>query len=86
MSIIELCQNLDKLEKMKEEVDRVLGARPNVTHKDVANLVYTGCVFKETLRKHPSVSLVFRFVDDEDLTILGLKIPKDTDIHVRKIH
>ena len=82
-SIIELCQNPDKLEKLKEEVDRVIGARPNITHLDVADLVYTGCVFKETLRKYPSAPFIPRSVDDEDMTILGFKIPKDTDVHVR---
>ena len=86
MSIIELCQNTDKLEKMKEEVDRVLGVRPNITHQDVADLVYPGCVFKETLRKHHIVTFYTRFVDDDGLSIMGFKIPKDTEVQVREIN
>ena len=86
MSLFELCQNPDKLENMKEEVDRVLGAKPHVTKQDVDDLVYTGCVFKETLRKYPPVPLNPRFVTDDDLTIMGLKIPKNTEVHVRKVN
>jgi hypothetical protein len=41
-------------------VDNVLGVRAEKSQEDLNQLEYTGCVFKEALRKWPPVSGVSR--------------------------
>ncbi|HEY1087041.1 MAG TPA: cytochrome P450, partial [Archangium sp.] len=64
----------DVIDAMKEEVDRVLGAR-DPTFEDVPKLVYLRQVIDETLRLRGPVAMVARDVvaDDE---VLGFKVKK----------
>ena len=39
---------------MKEELENVLGSRMDIKYEDLANLKYTTCVIKETLRLWPA--------------------------------
>lgn len=41
-------------------MDQVLGARQDISNDDLNQLEYTGCVFKEALRKWPPVSAFSR--------------------------
>ena len=66
---------------MREEIDRVIGSRTEITNDDLANLEYVECVFKESLRKYPPVCAINR-VTTEDIVVNGYKIPKNTWISV----
>ncbi len=58
-ALIHLQQHPDIAEKLRDEVDRVLGDRPP-TFEDIPNLGFTRQVFDETLRFTPSVWMVPR--------------------------
>ncbi len=66
---------------MREEVDRVLGNRTEITFQDIAELKYCAGVFKEALRLWPPVPFFTRFCDQE-WEIEGLRIPKNTPLHM----
>ena len=66
---------------MREEVDRVIGSKSQITHDDLLELEYTSCVFKEALRKWPIASELSRETH-EDIEINGIKIPKNTSVLV----
>ena len=62
--------------RLRDEVDRVLGARQDITFEDLSRLEYTGWVFKEALRKWPPVAGISRnFTTDHFID--GVLIPKD---------
>lgn len=53
----------------------------HIDFETLSILDYTNCVLKETLRKWPVVSELYR-IASEELLINGYKIPKDTWIMV----
>ena len=69
--------------RLREEVDRVLGSRNEVTNEDLANLKYTSCVIKETLRKWPPANGTLRKIDVDDYKIENYLIPRDSLVHVK---
>lgn len=65
-----LCNNPDKLQKAREEVDRIVG--DNVLHYDMLRkLKYLDAVMKESLRLQHPVSLLTRFATRD--TVIGGK-------------
>ena len=68
-----------KLNRVSEEVDRVLGDKSEVTFQDVNELKYCSAVFKESMRLFPPVPAISRFATDE-LNIDGVKIPANSAI------
>ncbi len=66
---------------MRAEVDSVLGAKTEITQDDLQQLEYTGCVFKEALRKWPPAGGISRKTT-EDTLIGGYMVPKDSWISV----
>nr|QUF59387.1 cytochrome p450 CYP3049E1 [Brachionus angularis] len=74
---LELGKNEEILNKLKEEIDQVLGTKPEITSDDLAKLNYTNAVFKESLRKWPPVATISRD-SHEEITINNHKIPKNT--------
>lgn len=46
--------------RMRAEIDEVLGSRDYINNTDLNQLAYTGCVFKETLRKWPPIPEIAR--------------------------
>lgn len=52
----------------------MFGSRTEIKYEDLAELKYTTCVIKETLRLWPPVSAVSREVPD-DFKINGQEIP-----------
>ena len=71
--------------RLQTEVSEVLGSKTEITYDDLTKLVYTTCVFKETLRKWPLVSELYR-VSTSEITINGMILPQNTWIMVRYIH
>ncbi|XP_072301032.1 cholesterol 24-hydroxylase-like [Eucyclogobius newberryi] len=67
--IMELGRHPDVLEKVRKEVDDVIGMKREISYDDLGNLTYLSQVLKETLRLYPSRDLF------EDMVIDGICIP-----------
>ena len=78
---LEMGKNPEIVKKAREEIDRVLGERTEITYQDVNELKYCSAIFKETLRMYPPVDMIGRHVTEE-ITCNGRILPKDTDLFV----
>ena len=78
---LEISKNPELVKKAREEIDRVLGERTEVTYQDVSELKYCQAIFKESLRLFPPVTAVIRLTP-EDININGVNVPKSTEIWV----
>lgn len=56
----ELINSPKTFNKLREEIDTVVGSSRLVEERDVPKITYLQAIVKETLRKHPSAPLVFR--------------------------
>ena len=74
---LEMGKNKNIFLKAREEIDRILGERTEITYQDTVDLKYCSSIFKEALRLYPAVPILDRHVTDE-ITINGYKIPSDT--------
>jgi cytochrome P450 len=71
-------------ERLRTEVDAVLDGEV-ATLADLPDLTYTEDVMRETLRRYPSASAVFRETD-EAVTVDGYRIPADTFLTLPQFH
>ena len=78
---LEMCKNPEITKHAREEVDRVLGEREEVTYQDFTDLKYCSAIFKEALRLFPPAPVVSRQII-EPMTIQGYKIPGNTQLFV----
>lgn len=72
--------------KIVEELDSIFSddrERP-ITHDDIRQMKYLECVLKESQRIYPSVPLIGRVLNEE-ITLGGVVIPKQTVIHLHII-
>lgn len=78
-----LAQHPEVQDKVKEEVQRVLQGRTELTPEDIANLKYCRMVLQETLRLYTVIPFVNRTAS-KDYTLKGTKttIPKGTVVLV----
>ncbi|XP_059211920.1 cholesterol 24-hydroxylase-like [Centropristis striata] len=72
--IMELGRHPDILEKVKKEVDDVIGMKQEISYDDLGQLVYLSQVLKETLRIYATAPGTSRDVL-EDIVIDGIHIP-----------
>jgi cytochrome P450 len=79
ISLLKSVFSLDLIneKRLREEVDNVLGERMSLNFDDINKLEYTGCVFKETLRKWPSTGQFSRQTT-QSLSLNGVYIPENT--------
>lgn len=82
---IEIAKNPLIAQKLREEIDSVLGDKSEITSEDLNNLIYVSCVVKETLRLWPPANGTVRMIDTDDFYINGMNIPKGTLFHVNNI-
>ncbi|CAL5047294.1 unnamed protein product [Urochloa decumbens] len=80
-AMAELLQNPGCMEKVQEELKRVLGARTHVAESDISHLPYLQAVVKETLRLHPTVPIGLNKAE-ATVEIQGYRIPKGTTVYV----
>ncbi|TMS12635.1 Cholesterol 24-hydroxylase [Larimichthys crocea] len=73
--IMELARLPDVLEKVKKEVDEVIGMKQEISYDELGQLVYLSQVLKETLRMYPTAPGTSRDVM-EDIVIDGVHIPR----------
>jgi cholesterol 24(S)-hydroxylase len=83
-SFQEIGRHPEIAQKAREEIDRVLGERTEVTYQDVSELKYCTAIFKEALRLYPPAASVLRFAPEE-VDVHGIKIPKNTPFEVNNI-
>ena len=78
-TLIDLLQHPDYLDKVREEVDQVMGDRPMsaMTWQDVNALARMECAVKESERLHPVAHIVMRRAV-EDLNFGGHHVPRGT--------
>ncbi|XP_039874192.1 cholesterol 24-hydroxylase-like isoform X2 [Simochromis diagramma] len=72
--IMELGRHPDILERVKKEVDDVIGMKREISYDDLGKLVYLSQVLKETLRMYPTAPGTSRHIA-EDMVIDGIHIP-----------
>ncbi|KAJ0061157.1 hypothetical protein NL108_008841 [Boleophthalmus pectinirostris] len=72
--IMELGRHPEILEKVKQEVDNVIGEKLDISYDDLGNLTYLSQVLKETLRLYATAPGTNRELD-EDMEISGIHIP-----------
>ncbi|KAM6992081.1 cholesterol 24-hydroxylase-like [Tautogolabrus adspersus] len=72
--IMELGRHPDILEKVKKEVDDVIGMKQEVSYDDLGKLVYLSQILKETLRLYPTAPGTSRDLL-EDMVIDGVHVP-----------
>ena len=73
----EMGKNRDILNKARQEVDRVLGNKPEITYQDAVELKYCTAIFKESLRMYPPLANILR-ITTKEMNINGLKIYPNT--------
>nr|ASY08116.1 iridoid oxidase [Nothapodytes nimmoniana]QNS29992.1 cytochrome P450 [Nothapodytes nimmoniana] len=78
----ELLRNPNAFNKVREEIDRVVGLDRKVEESDMDNLPYLQAVVKETLRLHPALPLLLPRNTMEDTNYMGYLIPKGTQVFV----
>ncbi|KAL1561839.1 5-O-(4-coumaroyl)-D-quinate 3'-monooxygenase [Salvia divinorum] len=81
-AMAELIKNPRVLQKVQEELDRVIGNERVMTELDFANLPYLRCVAKESLRLHPPTPLMLPHRASTNVKVGGYDIPKGSTVHV----
>ncbi|GJN25263.1 hypothetical protein PR202_gb13066 [Eleusine coracana subsp. coracana] len=74
----ELVANPRVMKKAQEEIRRVLGRKERVNEESLRDLHYLRALIKETLRLHPSTSLLPRVCLQDDQKIQGFHVPHGT--------
>uniref|UniRef100_A0A8C6WK66 Cholesterol 24-hydroxylase n=1 Tax=Neogobius melanostomus TaxID=47308 RepID=A0A8C6WK66_9GOBI len=72
--IMELGRHPEVLEKLRQEIDEVIGMKRDVSYDDLGNLTYLSQVLKETLRLYATAPGTNRDIP-EDIVIDGIHIP-----------
>ncbi|KOM29228.1 hypothetical protein LR48_Vigan641s001600 [Vigna angularis] len=81
-AMTQLLRNPECLEKLKSELDQVVGREREVEESDIDNLPYLQAVIKETLRLHPPIPMLVPRKAIKDTEFMGYDIPKDTQVLV----
>ncbi|XP_057799347.1 ferruginol synthase-like [Salvia miltiorrhiza] len=76
----ELLFHPDKLRKLKEELNTVVGKNEEIRESDIPRLPYLQAVIKETLRYHPPGPLLLPRRSEADQEVNGYMIPKGAQI------
>ncbi|KAL2321748.1 hypothetical protein Fmac_026127 [Flemingia macrophylla] len=79
-AMAELIKNPNTMEKVQEEVRRVVGNKAEVDENDVKQMNYLKCVVKETLRLHPPVPLLLPRETTSAVKLRGYDIPAKTRV------
>lgn len=78
--LAELLKNPRVMEKVQQELEKVIGLDRMVEESDLDNLNYLDMVVKEALRLHPVAPLLLPHAAMQDCTVNGFHIPKDSRV------
>jgi len=79
-TMAELIRNPEKMQKVQNELDKVIGHNRMVEESDIDNLPYLRAVVKEAFRLHPPGPLLVPRRADSRCEIEGFVIPKHTQV------
>ncbi|MCO5597910.1 hypothetical protein L7F22_051995 [Adiantum nelumboides] len=82
-ALADLINNPQVMDKVQDELDRVVGKARLVAEDDTPNLPYLAAVLKESMRLHPSLPLLLAHEASQECEINGYKIPKKTLAYVK---
>ncbi|PPR90649.1 hypothetical protein GOBAR_AA30030 [Gossypium barbadense] len=77
-AMTELLRHPNKLRKVIEELDAIIGDQNVVKESNISRLPYLTAVVKETLRIHPPAPLLVPHMPNETTVIAGYTIPKNS--------
>merc|ERR1712004_26482 len=77
-TFMELGRHPEIYNKLREEIDEVLGDRSYVEYADLARLKYCDHLLKETLRMYPPASVTFREINRDGVEFNGYGLPNGT--------
>nr|ADF28536.1 cinnamate 4-hydroxylase [Selaginella moellendorffii] len=80
--IAELVNNRDIQDKVREELDRVLGPGVAITEPDIPKFTYLTAVIKETFRYHMAIPLLVPHMNLRPAKLAGYDIPAESKILV----
>ena len=82
-AMAELIHNPKKLEKVRKELQQVLGkGEQQLEESHISELPFLRAVVKETLRLHPPAPLLVPHKSKNDVKLCGYMVPKNTQILV----
>ncbi|KAK4269706.1 hypothetical protein QN277_022829 [Acacia crassicarpa] len=81
-AMAELMHNPEKLAKVKQELQQVLGEHGKFEESKIPELPYLNAVMKETLRLHPPVPFLIPRKSENDVQVGGFVVPKNSEILV----
>ncbi|KAM3341300.1 cytochrome 76A2 [Capsicum galapagoense] len=81
-ALSELLRHPEAMERVKEEIVKVIRQDKKLEESDIDNLPYTQAVVKETLRLHPPLPLLVPRRAMHDTNFMGYDIPEDTQVFV----
>ncbi len=67
--------------RLRKEIDAVVGSKSEIEFQNLADLKYTGAVIKESLRLYPPAPLLYRS-NSQEIKTDKFVIPKDSIIIV----
>ena len=76
----ELLRNPRIMQKVKQELNDVIGTGKMVRESDMDRLPYFQAFVKETLRLHPAGPLLLPFKAKNDVEICGFTIPRNSNV------
>lgn len=79
-TMTELLRNPEKIKKVHEELERVIGNRKIVEESDINQLHYLEAVVKETMRLHPVIPLLVPHSPSVATVVAGYTIPKGSRV------
>ncbi|XVE63870.1 hypothetical protein DITRI_Ditri07aG0056000 [Diplodiscus trichospermus] len=81
-AMTKLMQHPNKMTKLVEELDIVVGSYNIVEESHIPRLLYLQAVIKETLRSHPPVPLLVPHMPSKTCIVTGYTIPKHSHIFI----
>lgn len=79
-TMAELLQHPDVMEKVRDEIDSVVGMERVVEESDLSSLQHLRAAVKEIFRLHPVGAFLIPHVSLEDTQVAGYHIPKNTRV------
>ncbi|GLJ32251.1 hypothetical protein SUGI_0649060 [Cryptomeria japonica] len=81
-AMVEFIRNPEKLNRVRQELDEVVGRNRRVEESDVDHLPYLHASLKELFRLHPTAPVLLPHRAECSCEIGGFVIPKDTQVMV----